>query len=186
MSELATSALPGARYEGFVNVAEAGLHGMITLRGDLAALAGAVQDATGCTIPNQRRVVQSGTNAVAWMSPDELLILCKYEAAPGLAASLAQALQGQFATVANVSDARAVFTVSGAMAKDALAKICPVDFGALREGDIRRTRAAQVAAAIWVSAPEEMTLVCFRSVAGYMFDLLSRAAQPGSEPRLYA
>jgi sarcosine oxidase, subunit gamma len=43
-----------------------------------------------------------------------------------------------------------------------------------------------VAAAIWVSGPQEMTVVCFRSVAQYMFDLLSRAAAPGSEPKLYA
>lgn len=186
MSDMAVSALPGASYDGFVTVAESGLRGMITLRGDLAALAGAVQDATGCAMPAQRRVEQNGTKAVAWMSPDEVLILCDYADASGLAASLTQALDGQFATVANVSDARAVFTVTGAQAGDALAKLCPVDFGAMSTGDIRRTRAAQVAAAIWVSGEGEMTLVCFRSVAQYMFDLLSRAAQPGSEPQLYA
>ena len=43
------------------------------------------------------------------------------------------------------------FTLTGAQAGDALAKLCPVDFSALTTGDIRRTRAAQVAAAIWVS-----------------------------------
>lgn len=186
MSELARSALPGASYEGFVTVTEAGLRGMITLRGDLAVLADAVKTATGCAIPAQRRVEQAGDKAVAWMSPDELLILCDYADAPGLTASLTKDLDGQFATVANVSDARAVFTLRGAQAGDALAKLCPVDFGALREGEIRRTRAAQVAAAIWVSGPQEMTLVCFRSVGQYMFDLLSRAAAPGSEPKLYA
>lgn len=186
MSDMAASALPGARYEGFVTVTEAGLRGMITLRGDLAGLAGAIKDATGCAVPAQRRVERAGDKAVAWMSPDELLILCDYVDAPGLTASLTQALDGQFATVANVSDARAVFTVTGAQTGDALAKLCPVDFGAMTTGDIRRTRAAQVAAAIWVSGEGEMTLVCFRSVAQYMFDLMSRAAQPGSEPQLYA
>ena len=43
MSDMATSALPGATYQGFVTVAEAGLRGMITLRGDLSALAGTVK-----------------------------------------------------------------------------------------------------------------------------------------------
>ncbi|HAR53986.1 MAG TPA: sarcosine oxidase subunit gamma, partial [Roseovarius nubinhibens] len=33
----AKSALPGARYEGFVKLREMGLQGMITLRGDLAS-----------------------------------------------------------------------------------------------------------------------------------------------------
>lgn len=187
MSDMAVSALPGARYEGFVTVTEAGLRGMITLRGDLAAgwMAQAVTAATGCSVPAQRRVERAGEMAVAWMSYDELLILCDYAAAPTLAAKLGDVLSGQFATVANVSDARAVFTVTGAQAGDALAKLCPVDFGALTEGDIRRTRAAQVAAALWVSGPQEMTLVCFRSVAQYMFDLLSQAAKPGTEPNLY-
>jgi sarcosine oxidase, subunit gamma len=188
MSDLATSALPGAEFSGFVQVREAGLQGMITLRGDLAsgAVAAALQTATGCALPAQRKVTRAEGYALAWMSPDEVLLLCPYAQAPALVATLAQALAGEFATVANVSDARAVFTLSGPGWRDALAKLCPVDFGALAEGEIRRTRAAQVAAAIWVSGPQEVHLVCFRSVAGYMFDLLSTASAPGSEPGLYA
>jgi len=160
---MAESALPGATYEGFVTVAEAGLRGMITLRGDLSAgwMAQALTAATGCAIPAQRRVERTGDMAIAWMSYDELLILCDYAAASALAAKLSEMLSGQFATVANLSDARAVFTVTGAQAGDVLAKLCPVDFSTLTTGDIRRTRAAQVAAAIWVSGPQEMTVVCF-------------------------
>ena len=102
-----------------------------------------------------------------------------------MTAALAQALAGHFATVADVSDARAVFTVSGPLWRDALAKLCPVDFATLDEGALRRTRAAQVAAAILVTAPDEARVICFRSVGQYMFDLLSGAARPGSEPALY-
>ena len=187
MSDLAQSALPGAEFKGFVTIREAGLHGMITLRSDLGAegLAKAVTDATGCTMPAPRRVTSAKACSVAWMSPDELMILCPHEAAPDIARTLAKALEGSFATVAVVSDARAVFSVQGAGWRDALAKICPVDFATLTEGDIRRTRAAQVAAAIWVSGKDEATLVCFRSVAGYMFDLLSTVAAKGTEPYLY-
>ncbi len=188
MPEHATSALPGAAFDGFARVAEAGLCGMITLRGDLSApwLATALADATGCAVPATRRVTTASAMAAAWMAPDEVLVICPHDRAPETAARLAQALDGHFATVADVSDARAVFTVTGPGAADVLAKICPVDFATLAQGDIRRTRAAQVAAAIWVSGADEMTVVCFRSVARYMFDLLATAAAPGAAPGLYA
>lgn len=187
MSEMLASALPGAEYAGFVTIREAGLQGMITLRGDLGdkTLAKAVKAATGCALPDQRKVTRKGDCAAAWMSPDELLILCPHAAAPDMAAALSDACAGLFATIATVSDARAVFMLDGKLWRDALAKLCPVDFGAMTEGDIRRTRAAQVAAAIWVTGPDSATLICFRSVAQYMFDLLSTAAAPGSEPALH-
>ncbi|MGP9791865.1 sarcosine oxidase subunit gamma [Roseinatronobacter sp. NSM] len=188
MSDTITSALSGAQFAGFVTVSEGGLRGMITLRGDLSsdALARAVADTTGLDIPAQRRVTHAGAMAAAWMSPDELLLMLPYDQAGAMADKLAAALAGEFATVANTSDARAVFTLQGAGVCDALAKICPVDFSEFAQGDIRRTRAAQVAAAVWMSGPDQVTLLCFRSVAQYMFDLLCAAAAPGSEPALYA
>lgn len=188
MSDRVTSALPGAHFAGFVTVSEAGLRGMITLRGNLSsdAISGALKAVTGLDIPAQRRVSTAGDKAAAWMSPDELLLMLPYDCAAQIADKLAQALVNEFATVANVSDARAVFTLQGAGAFDALAKICPVDFSAFEQGEIRRTRAAQVAAAVWTSGADQVTVVCFRSVAQYMFDLLSAAAAPGSEPALYA
>ena len=51
----------------------------------------------------------------------------------------------------------------------------------LPEGELRRTRAAQVAAALWRSGPDEISLVCFRSVAGYMMGLLEVASRKGGE-----
>jgi sarcosine oxidase subunit gamma len=55
-----------------------------------------------------------------------------------------------------------------------------VDFVTLAPGELRRTRAAQVAAAFWREG-DGYTLVCFRSVAGYVMGLLSHSALPGSE-----
>jgi sarcosine oxidase, subunit gamma len=59
-------------------------------------------------------------------------------------------------------------------------KISPVDFDALGLGELRRSRAAQVAAAFWRD-DTGFTVVCFRSVAGYMMALLSQSAKVGSE-----
>ncbi|MDP1670162.1 sarcosine oxidase subunit gamma [Phaeovulum sp.] len=177
------SALAGKNAEGFARVSEAGLQGMITLRGNLAsaALAAAVKTATGCALPGNRGIHTKAGKAAAWMSPDELLLLVPYGEAETTTAALAAALAGEHALAANVSDARALFRISGAKADQVAMKLCPVDFARLPQGEIRRTRAAQVAAALWRSAPDEISLVCFRSVAGYVFDLLAISARTGSE-----
>ena len=177
------SALGGASHKGFVTVAEAGLRGMITVRGDLgsAAMKKAVKAAAGTAVPGPRRIEVAADRAAAWMSPDELLILVPYAAAQETVAALEQALAGHHHLVADVSDARAVFTITGAKADQVLMKLCPADIAALEPGEIRRTRAAQVAAAFWKSGPEEFTLVSFRSVAGYVMGLLEVASRPGSE-----
>ncbi len=186
MSE-SVSALPGFHVNGLISVTEAGPRGMITLRGDLSlpALTTALQQQTGAALPGQRQVTQGPGGAVAWMSPDELLILVDHARAPAVIAALESALAGEFVTLADVSDARAVFTLSGPAACDVLAKICPVDFVAIQPGEIRRTRAAQVAAALIREGEEDFTLICFRSVARYMADLLATVSAPGGDVGLY-
>jgi len=170
---------------GFVTIAPAAPMGMITLRGAPVTLAAPVAQVAALNWPEQRRIVAAGGRALAWMSPDEaLLIVPPADVAQSISA-LDAALAGQFATVADVSDARAAFTVTGAGWRDALAKLCPVDFATLQADEIRRTRAAQVAVAVWQSAPDQATLVCFRSVADYVYAALCTAATAGSAPRLY-
>lgn len=184
------TALHGASFEGTAVVAETALQGMITLRGDLgdATLQAAVTEATGAQMPDLRQIAEGGTGVVAWMSPDELLLLVPHTQAPAIAARLSQALSDQHAMVAEVSDARAVFTVTGPTAREVIAKLCPVDMapGRFEAGEMRRTRMAQVPAAFWLSAPDQITVICFRSVAQYVFDLLSHAAQPGGEVGVFA
>jgi len=187
MSET-VSALPGFHYSGLVNVTEAGPRGMITLRGDLSlpALAVALQQETGANIPGQRQVTQGAAGSgLAWMSPDELLILTDHAHTPAMIKALEADLADAFITLADVSDARAVFTVTGPHACDVLAKICPVDFATFQPGDIRRTRAAQGAAALIREDADTFTLICFRSVARYMADLLTTVSAPGGEVGLY-
>jgi sarcosine oxidase subunit gamma len=178
----ALSALGGVSHAGFVTVAEAGLHGMITLRGELASkkIAAALK-AAGATVPEARRIVLKGDRGAAWMSPDELLVLCPYPEAAATVAALETALKGEHALVADVSDARATFTITGPKADQVLRKLTPADIDGLAEGEIRRTRIAQVAGAFWRSGPAEIRLVTFRSVAGYVMGLLETASRPGTE-----
>jgi sarcosine oxidase subunit gamma len=184
MSEVA-SALPGAEYRGFVTIREAGPRGMITLRGDLAGeeLRGAVKALMDLEVPERGRIVLSRRRAVAWMSPDELLLMLPHGQAAAGVAKLGRALAGTHHLAADVSDARVVFSLEGVGAREALAKLTPADLSpaAFGPGRIRRTRLSQVSAAFWMTGEEAFELVCFRSVAQYVFDLLSAAARPGSE-----
>ncbi len=177
-------ATEGAGPAGFASVAGAGPRGMVTLRGDLTSpvLARAVAAVTGTGVPARRRIEVAGDRAVAWMSPDELLVLVPRAEAGAAVAALEQALSGEHHFVVDVFDARAAFTIRGPGAQGVLMKLCPVDFATLAEGEIRRSRAGQVAAAVWRSGADEFTLVSFRSVAGYVMALLEFSARPGAEP----
>ena len=182
MSNL-VSALNGAKAKGFADVSELGLSGMITLRGDLEskAMAKAVKDATGAAVPDVRKVTFGDNGSVAWMSPDELLVLVDYHATAEAKAALESALSGEHFLAEVVSDARAHFRISGDLAHEALSKVIPVDFAAFVAGDFRRSRLSQVAAAVWKTDGGDFELVCFRSVADYVFGVLKVASQTGSE-----
>lgn len=176
MSEL-VQPLGGVSFHGASTVREIGPLGMVTLRArpGLPGLADAVRAATGCDLPSQRRIVTNGANAAAWMSPDEWLLIGNCAGVPGMLAGIAAALgQGHHLAV-DVSDARAVFRVEGPDAADTLSRLCPVDFPMLAPGELRRTRLAQVACALWRDEAG-FTVVTFRSVARYAFDVIANAA----------
>jgi sarcosine oxidase subunit gamma len=156
---------------------------MLTLRADLSApeTAAAVQAAVGQGVPGPRGLHLRDGRGVAWMAPDELLLILPIGAGAGALAAARAALGDGFATLVDVSDARAAFRLSGPRADEVVMKLAPVDILRFPEGEIRRTRAGQVAAAFWRSGPQEITLVCFRSVADYMRELLTAAAAPGGE-----
>ena len=175
------SALNGASFQGFASVREIGPLGMITLRAKgVKPLDKAVKAVTGTKLPATRRIEINGDKACGWMSPDEYLLIVPYAEVAAALASLSKALAGEHHLAVDVSDARAIFRIEGDMAADVLRKLSPVDFDALEPGELRRTRAAQVAAALW-QQDGGLTLVCFRSVASYVMGLLSHSAQPGSE-----
>ena len=176
------SALGGAKSEGFARIREIGPLGMISLRAkaDVKALPKAIKAAVGTGVPATRRIEIEGERACGWMSPDEYLLVMPYGAVAGALEAIAKAMGGAHHLAVDVSDARAVFRVEGAKADQVLAKLAPVDFATLGTGELRRTRAAQVAAALWKEG-DGFTVVCFRSVARYVFDLLATGAAPGSE-----
>ncbi len=158
---------------------------MVTLRGDLASagLKKAVRNLTGVAVPKRGQARIADGHGILWMSPDELLIFCPYAEAAQSVERIQSGLDGVHALVADVSDARSVFTVAGVGAREVLAKLTPADVSpdAFGAGMVRRSRLAQVPAAFWLQDDDTITVICFRSVAGYVLDLLSSAAAPGGE-----
>ena len=122
------------------------------------------------------------------MSPDELLILCPYDEVSDRLAKMTKTLGNTNALAVDVSDARAIFAISGEDARDVMAKLCPVDLHpeVFKPGEIRRTRLAQIAAAIWMEDDDTFRLICFRSVAQYAYDALKVAAAAGSAVGFHA
>ncbi len=177
------SALQGVSYEGYVQVSEMGLQGMLTVRGDLSMvkMAKAVKAAVGVQMPGLREIMMKNDKAAAWMSPDELLLLMAYDRAEATADKLRKSLGKTHSLIVNVSDARVMFCVKGKAAREVIAKLSPADLQSLPMGEIRRSRLAQVPAAFWLSGTDEISVVAFRSVAQYVFDLLKNAAKPGGE-----
>lgn len=167
-----------------VTVRDTGAQGMVTLRGDLGdgALAAVVTKVTGASMPPLRGITRGKSGAVAWMSPDELLLILPDGEAGAAVAEIDRALDGKPHLAVDVSDARAVFAVEGRHAREVLAKCSPADLhpDSLPQGEIRRTRLGQVAAAFWCEGGDDWRVIVFRSVAGYAQALLDRSARDGA------
>jgi sarcosine oxidase subunit gamma len=182
MSNIQT-AMNGARATGYVDVSEAPATGMITLRGDLAdaGVRKAVKSVMGAGVPATLAVTDADVGQILWMSPDELMIVCAYDQADQVVADLIAALGETHSMVVNVSDARAVFDLNGSATFEIIAKLAPIDMKSMQAGTVRRTRFAQIPAAFWMTSNDSARIICFRSVAEYMFNQLRNSAQAGFE-----
>ncbi|MFZ3581260.1 sarcosine oxidase subunit gamma [Loktanella sp. DJP18] len=179
MSEPIT-ALRARETHGSVQISDAGLRGMITLRGDLSKMKAVCKD-FGVAVPGMREALFKSDAGVLWMSPDELLILLPYGDVPDALGKIAKAQKGQHHLAVNVSDARALLRVEGPFAREVIAKLAPVDLhaDAFAPGQVLRTRLGQIAAAFWMTDARTFHVICFRSVADYAFDLLAASADAG-------
>lgn len=184
MSDTMTAIPPQQWNDGIARIEAMDLQGMITLRGDLGSVdfKNAATGVGGVDMPGIREACSVGARGVCWMSPDEVLLLCPYNDVEPELEKISGVMGDAHYLAVDVSDARAVFEISGEHARDVLAKLAPVDLapGRFEPPMFRRTRFAQVAAAFWMAEPDTFRIICFRSQAQYLFDLLKVAAQAGS------
>ncbi len=182
MSEAVTE-LGGKVADGWVTVRDAGLRGMITLRGNLddPTLRATCEEVTGVSFPAALSATYDGRRGLVWMAPDEMLVMVRYDDVAQHLELFHRALAGQDYLAKNVSDARTVMFVEGAGAREVLAKLAPVDLHPdhFPVGMARRTRLGQIAAAFWARDAETFEVVCFRSVGDYAYSLLAASADGG-------
>lgn len=167
-----------------VAVTEAPPTGMITIRADLGASGSAISKAVDVALPDPLALTRSGDRALAWMSPDELLLLTPPEDVAGMVDALEKALENDHHLVADVTDARVRVTLKGAGWREVLAKGSPVDLSprAFPAGVIRRTRLGQIAVAIWSEKDDSADVLAFRSQSAFLVEWLTNAARPGALP----
>jgi sarcosine oxidase subunit gamma len=158
---------------------------MITVKGDLASdrLKSVTSEVAGVAFPGVRAANCDEDRGLLWMAPDELLVLVPFDKIGSAVAAIEHALQDEHHLVVNVSEARALFGVSGPAVRDVVAKLTPADLhpDSFTTGALRRTRLAQVPAAFWMPHEDAFEIICFRSVAQYVFDLLVTAADPAAD-----
>ncbi|MEV6114638.1 sarcosine oxidase subunit gamma family protein [Streptomyces sp. NPDC052109] len=101
---------------------------MVNLRVDpVSEAADRIEKALGTPLPREcGRTTASGPHTVAWLGPDEWLVLSQAEAV-AVAAELREALEGRPGSVVDVSANRTTLELSGPAARQVMEKGCPLD-----------------------------------------------------------
>ena len=182
LAHLAPAAEPEPVAGPLIDIAETGLRGQITLRGDLGSIEiqNAVRQVMGADVPS---ALSHMDGRVVWMSPDELLLLVPHAEASAHVTALNQALTGVHHMALDVSEARAILRLTGARVGEVLAKGAPCDCSdrGFPVGAARRTHLGGLAVGIWRLDAETWEIMCFRSYAHHLMAWLEATSVPGSE-----
>ena len=173
-----------------VRLRERALLGHIGLRCDPAdsALTGAIERVLGCSLPRTPNTFQVAAAAdnVLWLGPDEWLILAPEGREPALAQALRQAAGDGFAAVVELGSGQTVIELTGARAREVIAKGCPLDLHprAFGPGRCAQSRLARtlVTLAQLDDAPT-FELIVRRSFADYLWQWLLDACRHPVQPR---
>ena len=115
--------------------------------------------------------------SILWLGPDEWLVVSASQGGEEIAARLHQALRGIPAAATDVSDARIIYALSGARARDVLAKGCSIDFHPREfpSGRCVQTLLAKAAVLIHASSQHAFDIHVARSFADYAWAWLENA-----------
>ncbi len=164
--------------------------GMILLRSDLSSeeLATWLTSQFKVDVPGIGELAEHGSCAVAWMSPDELLLITPDSAVDSTLFSVQSGLADVHHLAVDVSAMRIVFEICGDKFRDVLAKGTPANVApeSFLAGQMRRSRLGQVQAAFWLRDEETVWIICRRSEAGYLRNWLHSATLEGSAPNYFS
>ncbi|WP_299191892.1 sarcosine oxidase subunit gamma [uncultured Litoreibacter sp.] len=129
------------------------------LSGAEKAVSTALKKAIGAGLPDVGRAVTGKTGEVLWTGQGQYFVL------DGKVPKLKAAVTDQ-------SDAWACVALEGGGATDVMARLCPLDFGAMDEGDVARSMVGHMMAVI-VRRSDGYDLMVFRSMAGTLVHEMS-------------
>ena len=143
----ATDVEPGVMLREIVDF---GLVSLTAYKGQGKALSEVIQAQLGLPLPEARKVSRRDGLSIISTAPNQWLVFAEWEMAEDLYGTLV-ALANPFAAVVDQSHARAVIDVSGARAREALAKGISLDLHpkAFQTGESATTLASQLWITMW-------------------------------------
>lgn len=152
---------------------------LVTVRaGQLAAMAGAVQEHHGIALPTAGKRVAGDGLTLAGAGPGQWLAEMSVVPLEGIEHALRSSF-GDHATIVDQSHARIVLRLTGPRVRDVLAAGVPLDLHprAFVPGDIAQTIVAHIGVQIWqLSAEPIYELAVPRSLTGSFWSWLEHAA----------
>ena len=167
---------------GDVSLAEKRFMGKVNIRGDVvdATFATAAEQVLGTALPTKpNTVTQTDSFTVFWLGPDEWLIHCPVDTQMSLVVALQAAFAGHHAAITDVTDYFVMIEMRGEMARDVLARACPLD---LHERNFKPGQCAQsyfANASILLHQVDEgaYDIQVRWTYAQYLWDYLSQSAE---------
>ncbi len=174
------SALTKAPVARGVRISEIQDLGKIDLRGDPSdrAFMSAVGRALDILLPTEPCTsIRQGERSALWLGSDQWLITCPRGETADVIKDLGKALGAVHAAVTDVSAGRILFRLSGANAREVLAKGCPLDLHdrVVKPGYVAGSILAKITALIHLQDEGRIDLYVGRSFADYLWAWLENA-----------
>ena len=176
----AVSVVNGAQFDGAVQVRDAGLVGMVTMRGDLDSqeLAKAVKSAIGLTLPDVGKHTGNAETGAFWIGRDQWMIEAPGRGDSDFAADLRA--QAPKASVTDQTDGFVAFEITsanGAPEIEALmAKLVNIDPDMLKPGGVTRTGLDHMSVFLIRRAGNALCVIGMRTLAGSLWHAIATAA----------
>ena len=141
------------------------LASILLRRGAASAAARVLQERYQLDLPSAGRLTTASGTVLLWSGPDRLLAVWETEE-PRLARTLATLLK-DLAYVVEASSSRAVLTVAGDAAADALNRLLPIDLHprVFDPGSVALTMAGHIAVQVWRPDADSFRIACPASLA---------------------
>ncbi len=150
---------------------------------DPGALAGVLSSLGAGSEARPRRGASGKNGDLLWTGADQWWVVCRDREAG--ADEVLALIETPDATTLDLGHARTVVRVNGPMARDLLAKGCPLDVDGLEAGDCASSRLGPFNIVLYCRAADSFDLYVFRSFGLAMWEwLVDEAAEFGCEVRV--